>query len=175
MAESRIVIANPPWTTPIGLNRCSPASPTKVTLPSSAVPPVKPIVAVIGGAGSLPSKIACMNSRPLRPAPRVSASIGSSHVIVRVRALVSTSFIRSHCLLELDRASLNRCGAQPPDAGSGDRARERQARHDLPAGLEGSQDLPLRAAENGAENCYSEGGAEVRRHSVDAPAGRESR
>src|SRR5260370_2803297 len=169
MAESRIVIANPPWTTPIGLSRCSPASPTKVTLPSSAVPPVKPIVAVIGGAGSLPSKIARMNSRPLRPAPRLSASIGSSHVIVRVRAFVSTSFIRSHCLRELDRASLNRCGAQRPNAGGGDRACERQPRHDLPAGLEGSQDLPPRAAENADENCHPECAAQLPPHPRDAP------
>src|SRR5260370_6566358 len=98
------------------------------------------MVAVIGGAGSLPSKIARMNSRPLKPAPRLSASIGSSHVIVRVRAFVSTSFIRSHCLLELDRANLDRRRAETPDGGGSDRAHERQARPDRPAGAERAQD-----------------------------------
>src|SRR5712692_338416 len=176
MAESRIVIANPPCTTPIGLYTCSPASPTKVTLPISTVPPVKPIVTVIGGAGSLPSKIACMNSRPVKSAPRVSASIGSVHVIVRLRAFASTSFIRSHCLLELDRASLNRCGAEAPDRDRSDRACERQARHDLPAGSKRAQDLSsARGAEHCDENRHAQGDAETARHAVDGAAGRESR
>src|SRR5260370_13684119 len=175
IAESRIVIANPPWTTPIGLNRCSPASPTNVTLPSSAVPPVKPIVAVIGGDGSVPSKIARMNLRPLRPAPRLSASIGSSHVIVRVRAFVSTSFIRSHCLLELDRVNLNRRGAEAPDGGRSDRACERQARHDLPAGLERAQHHTLvRRAQHCDEDGHAQGGAELARHAVDGAARRQA-
>src|ERR1700687_3495398 len=176
IAESRIVIANPPCTTPIGLKRDSPASPTNVTLPSSAVPPVKPIVAVIGGAGSLPSKIARMNSRPLNPAPRVSASIGSSHVIVRVRAFVSTSIMESHRLLELDRSSLNRRRAETPDGGGGDGAGEREAGRYLPAAPERTQDLSsTRGAENGDENRHAEGDAELARHAVDRAAGGESR
>src|SRR5713101_6194054 len=176
IAESRIVIANPPWMTPIGLNRCSPASPTKVTLPSSAVPPVKPIVAVIGGAGSLPSKIARMNSRPLMAAPRVRASIGSSHVIVRVRAFVSTSFIRSHRPLELDRSSLNGRCAETPDGAGSDRAGESNACSDLPAGSERSQDLgATRGAEHSNENGHAQGDAELACHAVDGAAGRESR
>src|ERR1700716_966242 len=96
-------MAKPPCTTPIGLYRCSPASPKKVTLPFSASAPVKPIVAVIGGAGRLPADNACMNSRPVMPAAVCSAAIASSHGIVRVRELTRT--IVSPRQLELgDRA-----------------------------------------------------------------------
>src|SRR6266851_1737104 len=176
IAESRIAIAKPPCTTPIGLYRCSPASPMKVTLPASAAPPVNPIVSVIGGLGSLPSKIAWMNSRPLKPAPRVSTSIGSSPAIVRVRGLVSTSFIQSHRLFELDRASLNRLGAEAPDGGRSDRACERQASHDLPADLERAQHRSLvRRAQHCDEDGHAQSGAELARHAVDGAAGRKAR
>src|SRR5260370_546154 len=79
-----------------------------------AGPPGKAIVAVIGGAGSPPSEIACMDSGALGAAPRVSAFIGAAHLAVRVRALVSTALIRSPWPVQPDRASLNPCGAQPP-------------------------------------------------------------
>src|SRR5712691_9823694 len=77
----------------------------------------------MGGLGSLPSKIALMNSRPLNAAPSVSALIGSSHVIVRLRGLLRISVIESHRLLQLGGDGfLGRSDSDAPDGESRDRA-----------------------------------------------------
>src|SRR5438132_8829737 len=177
IAESSIVIAKPPWTTPIGLYRYSPASPVKVTLPSSAAPPVKPIVSVIGGFGSRSWKIARMNSSPLMPALFASAVIGSSQVIVRVRAFVLTSFIESHRLFQLgNRDGVDCRDAYAPDRRRRKRAGQRQPYDDLPGRSKCRQHL---GAARNPEDCDQDGDAErdpkLSRHPVDGAAGGKAR
>ncbi len=109
---------------------------------------MKPIVAVMGGLGRLPSKIARMNSRPLNAAPSVSARIGSSHVIVRLRGLLRISVIESHRLLQLGGdVFLSRSDSDASDGESRDGAGEGQCDCYLPTVSKCGQDLrsPRRA------------------------------
>src|SRR5258706_4869150 len=135
------------------------------------------MVAVMGGLGSLPSKIARMNSRPLNAAPSVRALIGSSQVIVRLRRLVRISVIESHRLLQLGcDVYLSRSDSDAPDGESRDGAGEGQPDGYLPAASKCGQDLrSLRRAQHRDENRDSEGEPELPRHAVDGAAGRIAR
>src|SRR5260370_9656244 len=161
----------------MGLEGCAAGAPTRVTLRSSTGPPVKPSVAVMGGLGTLPSKIARMNSRPLNAAPSVSALIGSSHVIVRLRRLVRISVIESDRLLQLGGdVFLNRSDSDAPDGKSRDGAGEGQSDGDLPAVSKCGQDLcSSRRAQHRDENRDSKGEPELPRHALDRAAGRKAR
>src|SRR5260370_9670587 len=161
----------------MGLEGCAAGAPTRVTLRSSTEPPVKPIVAVMGGLGAWPWKIARMNSRRLSAAPWVSSLIGSSRVIVRLRRLVRISVIESDRLLQLGGdVFVNRSDSDAPEGKSRDGAGEGQSDGDLPAVSKCGQDLcSSRRAQQRDENRDSKGEPELPRHAVDGAAGRKAR
>src|SRR5438445_8102538 len=81
----------------------------------------KPSAAPIGGGGTLPSRIARRNARPLRPAEAAAVRIGSCHSMVRERWVM---------IPPAAGAAPRIAGSAPPPASRGAPGRRRRARQE---------------------------------------------